>query len=91
MKYRFKPTQRFWESFYALSSDQKESACRAWKIFRENPFDQRLRPHKIHKLSARYNRTIYAVDIEADLRVVFYVEGVLVVTVDIGSHDLYRG
>ena len=58
MKYRFKPTQRFWESFYALSPSQKESTRRAWKIFQENPFDPRLRPHKIHKLSARFNKTI---------------------------------
>jgi len=91
MKYRFKPTQRFWESFYALSSDQKESTRRAWKIFQENPFDPRLRPHKIYRLSARFNRTIYAADIEGDLRAVFYVEGDVVITVDIGSHDIYRG
>jgi mRNA-degrading endonuclease YafQ of YafQ-DinJ toxin-antitoxin module len=91
MKYRFKPTQRFWESFYALSSDQKESTRRAWKIFQENPFDPRLRSHKIHRLSARFNRTIYAADIEDDLRAVFYVEGDVVITVDIGSHDIYRG
>ena len=91
MKYRFKPTPRFWESFYALSSDQKESTRRAWKIFQENPFDPRLRPHKIHRLSARFNRTIYAADIEGDLRAVFYVEDDVVITVDIGSHDIYRG
>jgi len=91
MKYRFKPTQRFWESFYALSSNQKESTRRAWKIFQENPFDPRLRPHKIYRLSARFNRTIYAADIEGDLRAVFYVEGDVVITVDIGSHDIYRG
>ena len=91
MKYRFKPTQRFWESFSALSPSQKESTRRAWKIFQENPFDPRLRPHKIHKLSARFNKTIYAVEIEAGFATVFYVEGDVVVTVDIGSHDLYRG
>jgi hypothetical protein len=91
MKYRFRPTQRFWESFYALSSSQKESTRRAWKIFKENPFDSRLRSHKIRKLSARYGRTIYAAEIEANLRAVFYVEGDVVVTVDIGSHDIYRG
>lgn len=90
MKYRFKPTQRFWESFYALPSDQKDSTRRAWKIFKENPFDSRLRSHKIHKLSARYGHTIYAVEIEADLRVVFYLEGDVVVTVDIGAHTIYR-
>ena len=91
MKYCFKPTQRFWESFYALTSRQKDSTRRAWQIFKENPFDPRLRPHKIHKLSAHFGRTIYAVEIEGDLRAVFYVESSTVVTVDIGSHDVYRG
>ena len=91
MNYRFKPTQQFWESFYALSASQKDSVRSAWKIFKVNPFDSRLRPHKIHRLSARFGRTIYAVDVEADLRVVFYVEAEVVVTVDIGTHDLYRG
>jgi hypothetical protein len=35
-------------------------------------------------------RTIYSAEIEADLRAVFYVEGDWVVTVDIGSHSIYR-
>lgn len=91
MKYRFKPTEAFWHSFYGLTASQKESARRAWRIFKENPFDSRLRPHKIHKLSAHYGRTIYAVDIEADLRVVFYLEGDCVISVDIGTHDIYKG
>jgi hypothetical protein len=77
--------------FYALSPSQKDATRRAWKIFKENPFEPRLRSHKIHKLSARYGRTICATEIEANLRAVFYVEGDVVVTVDIGSHDIYRG
>jgi mRNA-degrading endonuclease YafQ of YafQ-DinJ toxin-antitoxin module len=60
-------------------------------FFKQDPFDPRLRSHKIHRLSARYARTIYAAEIEAHLRVVFYIEGDIVVTVDLGSHDLYRG
>ena len=91
MKYRFKPTEAFWASFYSLTSSQKESTRGAWKIFKVNPFDPRLRPHKIHRLSAHYGRTIYAVDIEADLRAVFYLEGECVITVDIGTHDIYKG
>ena len=91
MKYRFKPAEHFWESFYDLSPIQKDSTRRAWKIFKENPFDPRLRTHKIHRLSARYGRTIYAADIEGDLRAVFFIEGDCVVTVDIGSHDIYKG
>lgn len=88
MKYRFKPTQGYWESFYALSSSQKDSARRAWRIFKENPFDPRLRPHKIHRLSSQFGRTVYAVEIEADLRAIFDLDGHEVVSVDIGSHDV---
>jgi len=91
MNYRFKPTENFWASFYNLASSQKEPARRAWMIFKQNPFDPRLRPHKIHRLSAHYGRTIYAVDVEDDLRAVFYVERDCVVTVDIGTHDRYTG
>jgi mRNA-degrading endonuclease YafQ of YafQ-DinJ toxin-antitoxin module len=91
MNYRFKPTDQFWESFYDLSSSQKDSTRRAWKIFRENPFDPRLRTHKIHRLSAQYGQTIYAVDIEDDLRAVFFIKGDCIVTVDIGTHDIYKG
>ncbi len=69
---------------------QQRNAREAFFIFKQNPFHPRLRSHKIHKLSARYARAIYAAEIEADLRVLFYIEGDVVVTVDIGSHALYR-
>ena len=88
--YRYRPTETFWGSFYRLSDSQKASTRRAWEIFRRDPFDPRLRTHQIHRLSAHYGRTIYAVDIETDLRVVFYLEGDQVITVDIGTHDIYK-
>jgi mRNA-degrading endonuclease YafQ of YafQ-DinJ toxin-antitoxin module len=91
MKYRLKPIENFWERFYDLTPSQKDSTRRAWEIFKENPFDPRLRTHKIHRLSAQYGRTIYAVDIEGDLRAVFFVESDVVVTVDIGTHAIYKG
>ena len=90
MKYRFTATRTFWRSFGKLSAQQQEHARKTFAIFKENPFDARLRSHKIHKLSARYARIIYAAEIAANLRVIFYNEGNLVVTVDIGSHDIYR-
>ncbi len=34
---------------------------------------------------------MHAVEIQADLRAVFYIEADVVVTVDIGSHNIYRG
>jgi hypothetical protein len=87
---RFRASETFWKHFYDLGPTQKESVRRAWKIFRENPFDQRLRTHKIHRLSAALGKTVYAVEIEADLRAVFYLEGDVAHTVDIGSHGIYR-
>jgi len=87
---RFKASETFWRNFYSLSPSQKESTRAAWRIFKIDPFDPRLRSHKIHRLSAALGRTVYAVEIEADLRVTFYMDGDLVRTVDIGTHDVYR-
>src|SRR5438477_7481395 len=80
-----------WRSFGKLTLQQHTKGRQAFAIFKQNPFDRRLRSHKIHKLSARYGRIIYAAEIETDLRVVFYIEGTTVVTVEIGSHAVYRG
>ena len=73
-----------------MPEQQQASARAAFKIFQANPFDPRLRAHKINSLSAYYGKTIYAVVIEGDLRAVFYVEGDLLFTVDIGKHAIYR-
>jgi len=48
-----------------------------------------LGTHKINSLSAIFKRTVYAVVIEGDLRVTFYVDGDTVFTTNIGSHDIY--
>lgn len=91
MKYRFRAVERFWTSFYRLSPEQKESARAAWEIFKEDTFDARLRTHKIQRLSAQYGRTIYAVEIEDDLRSTFYLDEETVVSLIIGTHDIYKG
>ena len=90
MSYRYQATKIFWENFYGLSSAQKESARQAWKIFKQDPFDPRLRTHKIHRLSSLMRRTVHAVEIEGNLRVVFYIEGDVVVSFNIGTHDIYK-
>jgi hypothetical protein len=46
--------------------------------------------HKIHHLSALYKKTIYAVRVEDDLRSIFYLDGEDIVSVDIGTHAIYR-
>jgi hypothetical protein len=91
MNYRFRAAKSFWRSWSKLSADQQQAAREAFPIFKQNPFDSRLRAHKIHRLSAHYGCTIYAVDIAADLRAAFYVEGETVWSVSIGTHDIYKG
>lgn len=91
MKYRFRAAKSFRRALARLSPEDKRLALAAFKIFKQNPFDPRLRPHKIHRLSALYGKTIHAVEIAGDLRAVFYVEDQTVWSVDIGDHRIYRG
>ena len=58
--------------------------------FKNDPFDPRLGTHKIRKLSAAYGKTIFAGCVEADLRVIFFIEDDTVWSVDIGSHAIFR-
>jgi len=90
VKYRFRAAKSFRRASARLTSEEKRLAVAAFKIFKQNPFDPRLRPHKIHKLSAIYGKTIHAVEIAGDLRAAFYVEGNIVWSVDIGDHKIYR-
>ena len=91
MKYRFRAAKSFRHALARLTPEEKRLAAAAFKIFKQNPFDPRLRPHKIHKLSAIYGKTIHAVEIAGDLRTAFYVEGNVIWSVDIGDHRIYRG
>jgi len=67
VKYRFRAAKSFRRALAKLSPEQQRSAAAAFKIFKQNPFDPRLRPHKIHKLSAAYGKTVHAAVIEGDL------------------------
>jgi hypothetical protein len=89
MSYRYRATETFWENFYDLPAAQKESARKAWQIFKQDPFDPRLRTHRIHRLCGIMKRTVHAVVVEGDLRVVFYIESGTVVSFNIGTHAIY--
>ncbi len=90
MKYRFRAAKSFHRALAKLTLRQQKATKAAFLIFKKDPFDPRLRAHKIHKLSAAYGKTIYAVCIETDLRAIFYIEGDSVWSVDIGTHSIYR-
>lgn len=87
----FKTTPQFRKALRRLSAEQKRSAKAAFQIFKSNPFDARLRTHRIHRLSAIMRRTVYAVVIEGDLRAVFFIDGQTVVSFNIGTHEIYKG
>jgi mRNA-degrading endonuclease YafQ of YafQ-DinJ toxin-antitoxin module len=87
---RFIAQPKFWRNYAKLPRKQQESAKKAWQIFKIDPFDPRLRTHRINSLSAVFRRTVHAAVVEGDLRVIFYIEGETVVTVNIGSHDVYK-
>ena len=89
MNYQYRAARKFWKNLDRLSASQKESVKLAWMLFRIDPFHPSLRTHEIRKLSARAKHTIYSVVIEADLRVIFRIDGSWVTTLDVGTHDIY--
>lgn len=90
MSRRYKATKTFWKSFSKLTESQKRNAKETFKVFKVNPFDPSLRPHTIKKLSAEAKTNIWSVTIESDLRAIFLQDGDCVLTLDIGTHDIYK-
>jgi hypothetical protein len=90
VNYTYRATEKFWRDFYRLSNSQKESVRRAWLIFKRDPFQRSLGTHEVRVLSARAKHTIYSVVVEADLRVLFRIDGGFVTSLDVGTHKLYR-
>jgi len=89
VNYKFKTTPAFRKALVRLSAPQKASAKKAFAIFKSDPFDPRLKTHKIQHLSSVYKKTIYSVRIEGDLRSIFFLDGDNVISLDIGSHAIY--
>jgi len=77
---KFEVSENFWDKFYRLPASEKQSVRKAWEIFKQDPFDGRLKAHRIHRLSAHYRRSVYSAVIEGDT----------VITLDVGSHDIYK-
>jgi mRNA-degrading endonuclease YafQ of YafQ-DinJ toxin-antitoxin module len=89
VNYKFKTTPAFRKALGRLSASQKASAKKAFALFKNDPFDPRLKTHKIQHLSSVYKKTIYSVRIEGDLRSIFFLEGESVISLDIGNHAIY--
>jgi hypothetical protein len=76
VSYQYRAVEKFWRNFYRLDASQKASVRQAWSVFKTDPFHPSLCVHEIHALSARAKHTIYSAVIEADLRVIFRIDGI---------------
>ncbi len=78
---------KFKKAFKKLPKEVKEKAIDCEKIFRNNPFDPRLKTHKLHGTMKEY----WAFSISYNYRMGFtFVSGKLVRFHDIGIHDIYK-
>jgi addiction module RelE/StbE family toxin len=78
---------KFAKQFKKLSKEIQLSALECEKIFRKNPFDPKLKTHKLHGTMKEY----WAFSISYNYRIGFtFVESDLVHFHAIGSHDIYK-
>lgn len=56
------------------------------RIFRKNPFDQRLKTHKLHGKI----KNLWSFSINAKYRVVFEFDNSDVILLDVGDHKIYQ-
>jgi len=88
--YVFKRTPQFKKAYDALSPDDQMAAKEAFRKFKADPKDPSLRPHKINRLTALRGKVVRSITIKGDLRAVFTVDGNVVISEDIGTHDIYK-
>ena len=80
-------SSKFLRQFKKLPKEVQESAVKCEKLFRENPFDVRLKTHKLHGTMQEY----WAFSISYNYRVGFtLINGNLSRFHAIGSHDIYK-
>lgn len=80
-------TAKFEREYHKLALELKYIAEEKEEIFRRNPFDPRL---KTHKLKGRF-KEFWSFSITYKYRIVFeFAEGQIVYFHSIGDHDVYQ-
>jgi mRNA-degrading endonuclease YafQ of YafQ-DinJ toxin-antitoxin module len=83
---RIKISSRYKKSFRVLDPKIQEKAIEKINIFRENPFDSRLKTHKLHGK----DRDCWAFWIDYKFRIKFiFLSDNEVLFLDIGPHNIY--
>lgn len=84
-KIKYSPT--FFKNLNKFPKNQLKFLKQKEKIFRENPFDPRLKTHKLKGELADF----YAFSVSYHWRIVFHFEKENVIIFDaIGTHEVYR-
>lgn len=80
-------TSKFEKAYKKLPVFLKDRSKEREKIFRNNPFDKRL---KTHKLKGKYNN-YWSFSISGSHRIMFeFLEKDEVVFMNVGDHDIYN-
>ena len=79
---------RFKTSYGSLPNKIKSSAERKEAIFRNNPFNQRLKTHKLHGRL----KDLWSFSIDNNYRIIFrfYKTKEVVIFIDVGTHEIYK-
>ena len=80
-------SSRYIKEFKRLAKEKQSLAAKREKVFRKDPFDSRLKTHKLSGSLQGY----WAFSITYSDRVIFYfVNNDEVIFYKIGSHDIYK-
>lgn len=80
-------TSGFRRKFKKLTPEIQTAAVEKEKIFRENPFNPKLKTHKLHGKYQRY----WTFSVTNIYRIMFdFIAEHTVAFIDIDTHDLYR-
>ncbi|MFH1246081.1 MAG: type II toxin-antitoxin system mRNA interferase toxin, RelE/StbE family [Candidatus Omnitrophota bacterium] len=81
------PTTHFIKSYKSLPGEIKEHSKHREKIFKANPFDSRL---KTHKLKGKF-KDYWSYSIDYQYRILFrFIDNETILYHDIGTHDIYK-
>ena len=85
MEIRYSP--KFRRQYKRLSAEVKTRAEKREVIFRKNPFDRRLKAHKLHGPQERF----LSFSVDFSYRIIFeFVTAETVIFYEIGTHDIYE-
>jgi len=77
---------QFKNSYKNLATEVKRKAENKEIIFKNNPYDSRLKTHKLHgKL-----KKLWSFSIDKSYRIIFEFVGKDIILLDVGTHGLYK-